>query len=267
MRHRASQILWASACAALVLGLGGGLVACSSDSSSATRDPVATGGATGGGGSMVAGAGSSGAGTAGCAPAAGAQNPRSIAEVVRMVNALEKPLELPCFLAHLAGPLQMTAALSTVSLQASFGRRSPRIFVFLDPLVLTVVPEGSGRDLLEFGERRGDARSLKAEIAFPVTSELTPEAPFEHAVFDEQLSSCAFCHADEKRAPDVPFARAFESLALRPRVEDVVSLDELRSEVQPCDAVSDPYRCAMLHALFDREAVIQRDFPESYGTL
>ncbi|WP_437607251.1 hypothetical protein WMF20_41565 [Sorangium sp. So ce834] len=204
---------------------------------------------------------------AGCAPAAGAQNPRSIAEVVRMVNTLEKPLELPCFLAHLAGPLQMTAALSTASAQASFDRRSPRIFVFLDPLVFTVVPEGSGRDLLEFGERRGDARSLKGEIAFPVTSELTPGAPFEHIIFNEQYSTCAFCHADETRAPDIPFARAFESLALRPLDKAVISLDELRSEVRSCDAESDPYRCAMLHALFDRDGVIQRDFPESYGTL
>ncbi|AUX36736.1 MULTISPECIES: hypothetical protein [Sorangium] len=208
-----------------------------------------------------------GSSAAGCAPAAGAQNPRSIAEVVRMVNTLEKPLELPCFLAHLAGPLQMTAALSTASAQAAFDRRSPRIFVFLDPLVFTVVPEGLGRDLLEFGERRGDARSLKGEIAFPVTSELTPGAPFEHIIFNEQYSTCAFCHADETRAPDIPFARAFESLALRPRDNAVISLDELRSEVRSCDAESDPYRCAMLHALFDRDGVIQRDFPESYGTL
>ncbi|WP_437966278.1 hypothetical protein WMF04_42845 [Sorangium sp. So ce260] len=215
----------------------------------------------------MAGSGSGAAGIAGCAPAAGAQNPRSIAEVVRMVNTLEKPLELPCFLAHLTGPLQMTAALSTVSAQPAFARRSPRIFVFLDPLVFTVVPEGSGRYLLEFGERRGDARSLKAEIVFPVTGELAPEAPFEHIVFSEQNSTCAFCHDAETRAPDVPFARAFESLALRPPDEALVSLDELRSEVQLCDAGSDPYRCAMLHALFDREDVVEREFPETYGAL
>ncbi|KYF66485.1 hypothetical protein BE04_02685 [Sorangium cellulosum] len=227
------------------------MIACSSDGS------PAAGGAT-----MF-----DGSSAAGCAPVPFAQNPRSIAEVVRLVNALEKPLALPCFLAHLAGPLEMTAALSPTSAQTSFDRRSPRIFVFLDPLVLTVVPEGPGRDLLEFGERRGDARSLKGEIAFPLASELAPEAPFEHILFNEQYSTCAFCHADETRAPDVPFARAFESVALRPPDRAVVGVDELRSEVPSCDAASDPYRCAMLHALFDRDGVIQRDFPESYGTL
>lgn len=183
-----------------------------------------------------------------------------------MVNTLEKPLELPCFLAHLAGPLQMTAALSAGSAQSTLARRSPRIFVFLDPLVFTVVPAGPGRDLLEFGERRGDARSLKAEIVFPVTGELTPEAPFEHIVFNEQSSTCTFCHDGETRAPDVPFTRAFESQALRPPDSALVSLDELRSAVQLCDAGSDPYRCAMLHALFDRDAVVEREFPESYST-
>lgn len=200
-----------------------------------------------------------------CARPATAKNPTSILEVVDTLNAMPKPVDLPCFVQHLTGPLAVDATMSNLSLQPATGRRSPRLFILLDPLIASIVPQGVGRDLLEMGERRGENRSLKAEIAFPVTTELTHAAPFEHVLFGPELTSCAFCHGAETRAPDISFTTAFESDAFRPLPSNRVGVDELRAELAACDATTEPYRCSLLRALFDREGVTPRELPESFA--
>ncbi len=201
-----------------------------------------------------------------CRPVKGALKPSRIGEVVDTLNAMQKPVELPCFLQRLAGPLAIDATVSVLSLQVATGRRSPRIFILLDPLIVSIVPEGQGRDLLELGERRGDARSIKAEIPFPVTSELRPQDPFEHALLSTELTSCAFCHGQETLVPNITFTRAFESQAFRPAASNRVGIDELRSEFLTCDPTLEPYRCAMLGALFNREGLTARELPASFLT-
>jgi hypothetical protein len=184
-----------------------------------------------------------------------------------MLNESPKPIDLPCALARIPGSLALYATLSTVSLQPSVGARSPRIFLFLDPLIASVVPDGMGRDLLELGERRGDTLSLKGELEFPVTEALAPSAPYDHALFGETITTCAFCHAQEAPAPDITFAHAFESLALRPVASGQVGIDVLRAERDACDSAAEPYRCDMLKALYDRDAVTAADFPLTFATL
>lgn len=178
---------------------------------------------------------------------------------------MPKPVDLPCFVQHLAGPLAIDATMSNLSLQPAAGRRSPRIFILLDPLIVSIVPEGSGQALLEMGERRGDTRSLKGEIAFPVTTPLDHALPFEHVMFGSELTSCAFCHGSEKPVPDISFTTAFESEAFRPLPSNRVGIDELRAELAACDAGTEPYRCSLLGALFDRERVTVGDLPESFA--
>jgi hypothetical protein len=229
---------------ALVLGAWSGL-SCSSPS--ATERPE---GATG---------------PNGCALAAAAKNPTRIVEVVDTLNAMPKPIDLACFVQHLAGALTIDATMSNLSLQPAIGRRSPRIFILLEPLYLSIVPQGAGRDLLEMSERRGETRSLKGEITFPVTTALAPASPFEHVIFGEELTSCAFCHGAETPASDISFTAAFESDAFRPLPSNRVSIDELRAERAACDAEAEPFRCALLAALFDREAVTSRELPESFA--
>jgi hypothetical protein len=182
-----------------------------------------------------------------------------------LVNALPKPVDLPCALARIPGTLQLNATVSTLSLQPAVGRRSPRIFLFLDPLIASVVPDGPGRELLELGERRGDTLSLKGEMEFPVAAELAPSAPFDNALFNDSVTTCAFCHGEEAPAPDVTFARAFESQAFRPVPSADVNLDELRTEAAACDRAAEPYRCDMLAALFSREGVARADFPSTFA--
>jgi hypothetical protein len=204
------------------------------------------------------------AGPGGCARPTGAKNPTSIVGVVDTLNAMPKPIDLPCFVQHLAGPLAIDATMSSLSLQPAMGRRSPRLFILLDPLIVSIVPQGVGRDLLEMGERRGETRSLKGEIAFPVMTELEHATPFEHVMFDRQLTSCAFCHGAETLASDISFTSAFESEAFRPIPSNRVGIDELRAELAACDVAAEPYRCSLLRALFDRDAVTARELPESF---
>ena len=203
----------------------------------------------------------------GCRAPAGVSNmPRSVAETVSLVNALPKPLSLPCFVESLARPLEVHATRSVFSAQPATGKRSPRIFLFLGPNIVSIVPEGVGTHLLEFGEQREDHRSLKAEIEFPVTHELTPEAPYERLLFSENFTGCAFCHAQEDQDLAIPNVRAFVSQALRPVARDHVGIDVMQAELLACDAEVEAGRCAMLDALLSWGTLIEASFPEDMAT-
>jgi hypothetical protein len=192
--------------------------------------------------------------------------PRSVAEVVAIVNALPKPVTLACFLETLAHPLSLHASRGVLSAQPAGGLRSPRIFVFLDPLIASVVPDGVGKQLLELGERRSDTHSLKAELAFPITAELTADAPYTRLRYDDQLSTCDFCHADRAPARDLAFPYAEISTALRPLARERVAISHLQAEADRCNADEEPERCAMLQALFRETAPIEAEFPATYAT-
>lgn len=194
-------------------------------------------------------------------------SPRSIAEVAALLNALPKPVTLPCFVESLSRPLAMQAVESQVSAQPAEGRRSPRMFLFWSGLTVSVVPAGMGSHLLELGEERGDDKSLKAELEFPIADHLDAAAPFERVHYNDQLTTCGFCHQGEQPAQDAPSPNAYVSPAFRPEPWQRVPLDELETEVDACDPDAEPERCALLHALFDqRPAPSEHDFPTTYKT-
>jgi len=200
--------------------------------------------------------------TAGCrAPAGVSNSPHTIEETVTLINALPKPLSLPCFLESLARPLEISATNSLFSAQPARGPRSPRIFLFEDPNVMSVVPEGDGAPLLEFGEQRPDFRSLKAEITFPVETPLQASAPFANVIFSPPLTTCGGCHAGEQQESVISGVPTFVSSALRPRPQELVSAASLEHELQVCDRAVEPQRCAMLDALMGWGPVTDRAFP------
>lgn len=190
--------------------------------------------------------------------------PGSIAGVVALANALPRPLSLSCFLESLDRPLHVHTTRSTVSLQPSAGDRSPRIFLFSGSLILSVVPEGKGSPLMEMGQLVDPARSLKAEIRFPLEGPLGPDDPYEH-VRDANGTTCRFCHPDEAPAPQVAPA-AYVSGAFKPSPGGRVTLDFLAQERARCDGAAEPDRCAILRALFDHGEVRWREFPASVPT-
>jgi len=205
--------------------------------------------------------------TPGCrAPAGVSNSPRTIDESVTLINALPKPLSLPCFLESLARPLEISATYSLFSAQPAQGARSPRIFLFQDPVVLSIVPDGDGAPLLEFGEQRPEFRSLKAEIVFPVAAQLDRSAPFDHLLFSPQLTTCGGCHPGELQESEISGVRTFVSLALRPRPQELIAAASLSHELEICDRAREPQRCAMLAALMGWGPVTDRTFPPEMST-
>lgn len=202
-----------------------------------------------------------------CTAPSGVSNaPGTIAEALILINALPKPLTLPCFLQSLARPLAINATNSLFSLQPAQGARSPRIFVFTRSMVMSVVPAGDGANLLEFGEARADLRSLKAELGFPVYAALPPSAPFEHLLFNEQVTTCAVCHAGESVETTASGVRLYVSAAIRPLPADRVGAAQLAQELTACNSSPEPERCAMLDALLGWGPVSEADFDPAMPT-
>jgi hypothetical protein len=195
--------------------------------------------------------------------------PRSIDEVVALLNALPHPVTLPCFLEALDKPFAVQLTSSVLSQQPSDGVRSPRTFLFFDPLIMSVVPSGKGAHLLELGEQRSDTDSLKAELEFPITLPLTATTPFDRLRFSDDASptTCGFCHASEEAVEGVahPFART--SRALRPIPTLRVSVASMVAETAKCDTAAEPERCAMLRVLYDpAHPATEHEFPAGYKT-
>jgi hypothetical protein len=203
----------------------------------------------------------------GCAPPAEVSSrPQSIEDTVALVNAMPRPLTLPCFLEALARPLPLHATLSQFSAQPASGARSPRLFLYFEPLIMTVVPAGIGHPLLELGEQRTGYRSLKGELRFPLEARVMPGEVYEHTRFRDDLTGCAFCHAEEEVDQTVPGGTGFVSQALRPLASERVSLDSLHAEQDVCDAELEPDRCALLDALFGWGEVVGWEFPQEMAT-
>jgi hypothetical protein len=206
--------------------------------------------------------------TLGCeAPPGVVTTPRSVDETVALANALPKPLSLPCFVEALGRPLQLHATRSEISAQPAVGVRSPRIFIYFEPLIMTVVPAGTGAHLLELGEQREGFRSLKAELHFPIAEAVPPAEPYEHTLFIEGLTACAFCHATEERDPAVADGAGYVSQSLRPSSSaQRVMLGALQAELGACDPTIEAERCALFDALLGWGPALDWDFPQDMPT-
>ncbi len=188
----------------------------------------------------------------------------TIERAVDALNVLPKPVDAPCFVASLPRPLRVTASNSVVSAQPAASRQSPRIFVLLDGLAVTVVPEGDSAAVVEFGEWRSETRTVKGEVALPVTTEIPRDTAFTHVFRERQNgTTCGLCHTGEvEERPGV-----YSSVAYRPHDRDVVPLRELRATHDACvESGTEDGACAMLHALFDFGDVEQGAFNRKVGT-
>lgn len=196
-----------------------------------------------------------------CPPPDGiTEAPRSIEEVVALVNALPKPTTLSCYLQALPRPIALYATTSTFSAQPAGGPSDPRIFVFADALSQSVVPSGPGAVLLELGVFTSPTRSIKAEIEFPVEAALLPADPYEQVRVGSG-TNCGVCHLDEYASPDVTVTTAYASQALQPPPEDGVSLSLVRQYARDCDADATPERCSILTGLFAHGDTTTAEFP------
>lgn len=194
--------------------------------------------------------------------ATGLRNPRSIDEVTTLINALPKPLTLECLLQNLSAPLSVMAVDSIASAQPSAGSESPRLFIMKNPLILSVVPAGPGRNLLEMSQLYVTGVTVKAELTFPIAANIPTSAPYDEIRSSGTLSgtSCRVCHSNEYQATGFA-GPAFASDVLRPSFGKEVYVSTMRAFAGACSYASDPYRCAILRAVFVKGAAEQGFFP------
>jgi hypothetical protein len=202
-----------------------------------------------------------------CRPGPGATGrPSSIDEALALVNSLPRPVTVTCFLESLDRPLNLSATYSTISLQPAAGLRSPRIFLLTDKLVMSIVVDGKGRNLVEFGQYVTPSRTLKGEIAFPALAEVPAGEPYARIQSNNTASgamgtSCRFCHPEEEAAPQLGGAIGYVSGAFKPDWRTHVSLESVHQERQACDPAIEPDRCELLGALLDHGPVVETAFP------
>ncbi len=184
--------------------------------------------------------------------------PQTIEEAVEVINALPAPVDGPCFVRSLARPLVVVASSSIVSAQPAVGEARPRLFIQSGPLMMTLVPAGTGANLLEFGERYVDDLTRKGELVLPVEAPLALDAPFTRVAHETYGSTCAVCHRRQDAHPD----GGTVSEAIRPEGWYDVPLDELAHEAARCEGEG----CALLEAVFEDE-VVPGSFPEHWPTV
>ncbi len=192
-----------------------------------------------------------------CIAPEGLGRPDTIEAAVDLINALPKPTSIACYVESLDRPLGITVTTSDASAQPATGAASPRFFITNGPLVTTVVGDGQGRDLLEFGLDVGDRLSIKAELVFPVEAPLTAAAPYERVNFGNG-TGCAVCHAREERRGDIDGIGIYASEVLQHPPDRSVSVSFAKQLAKDCDRQMWPQRCALHAALFDHGPVDTR---------
>jgi hypothetical protein len=187
--------------------------------------------------------------------------PTTIEETVDLINSFPRPVTLPCVIESLHRPLAINAISSSISLQPADGPDDPRIFIWRDRLVMSVATIGKGAQLLELAVVGEDQRSLKAEIAFPLSDHLDYARPYDR-IRDEEgdRTSCGACHRGEERATEIAFTAAFVSQVIPPDPFAAVDPEYLQEVAAACDPAIDAHRCAMFQSIFAHGDVAHRDF-------
>lgn len=205
-------------------------------------------------------------------PAGVSASPRTIGQTVDLVNALvgasASPLTLPCFMQRLERPLAILGVNSRFSAQPADGPRSPRIFSFFgaNDLIMSVVPAGGASDRLELAEYPMPLESIKAELAFPISTPISPTLPYDRIRRGEG-TECGGCHRYEQPAPQIAITEAFISGVFKPLDEEIVPIPSMQSDAAACDPAQEPYRCAMLGAILGHGDVVAGAFPADAPTI
>jgi hypothetical protein len=194
-----------------------------------------------------------------CAPGAGASgSPRTIPEAIELINSLPKPTSLACFIQSLDRPLTLFMTESYQSLQPATGPESPRTFVLRDDLEMSIVFDGEASNTLEFGYLTSSSRSIKAEILFPIRTNVRESTLFDRIQASPQTTVCGSCHVAEvlRDFPGFPNG-VFESDVYEPFDIFEVELESMKAEAAACDESAEPYRCELLSAVFDHGETVQ----------
>lgn len=198
-----------------------------------------------------------------CRAPAGMGSPGTIEQAVALLNALPKPTSVACFVESLDRPLAAFATNSSFSAQPALSTASPRVFIKIAQLWLSIVIDGESSELVEFGYLIPNTmRSIKAELHFPLPVPVDAEAPYRRVLYDDGRGTmCRFCHSDELPESVPGIDNVFSSIAFQPRPDTYVSIASLRAAAESCDWQVEPHRCEMLAAVFGDGPVVEEPFP------
>lgn len=182
-------------------------------------------------------------------------SPQTILEVVGALEELPEPT-IPCLVASLERPLSVVVSRSQFSAQPALDDDDPRIFLMRPGLVMTIVTAGFGSELLELGEWESATRTLKGELAFPLTTPVSDEEPFVQVLNTLPTvtgieTGCSVCHGEEELALELDDVNGYSSVALRPLDELVLPLSTVETSRRACASFDRGLRCDMLRALVD----------------
>ena len=192
---------------------------------------------------------------------------RTVEQAVAAINAMPRPARLECFVARLERPLRMNATDSLISFQPAVGRASPRLFLFDETLIMSVVVDGPGQALLELSEVVAPGRTIKAEIEFPVVGPVAISDPFTR-IEDGAGTTCGLCHAPE--APSDRYPNAYVSAGLAFAERQRVFLTTVRAQYEACLALASDardQRCRLFLGLMHYGPTEETDFPSEFGTI
>lgn len=205
-------------------------------------------------------------------PSGAPSRPAKIADLVTLLNLLPMPVTLPCLLDVLPKPYELTATRGRSSLQPAHDAENPRVFVFIDGLILSFVPDGPDRELLEVSEvQPGDATSVKGELEFPLKAPVAPSAFYDRVQRKDGIEGtrCARCHNNDAVQPGAEYeGKAFVSQALRPLDAEIVPLSTLRELGTACKGVVSR-RCDVFRAMLGEGegTAKERLFPKTMPTM
>lgn len=186
---------------------------------------------------------------------------QTIEDVIRLINALPKPVTVPCLVDVLPRPLFVNATSNPLSGQPAVSASIPRIFLFLgSSLTANIVAGGSGSSIIEFGQRVDLNHSLKGEIHFPVSENLPINAAYTTILSQgKNGTTCLICHGQEQNVSTVG-PEAYSSLVNRPNPSYDVSLENLQDLNAGCKTEKKE-ECAIIQAIFFQGSVNAREFP------
>lgn len=182
------------------------------------------------------------------------KNPTEFKHVIDLINSLPKPLTAECFIANLSSPLNLVALSSTLSNQPAEGPDKPRVLIIRDNFIITVVASNLSQPILEFSRVISPGVSVRGELYFPVTGELSDTAAFDNIIDKSsatRATSCRFCHRNEVDLGDGSFA----SEQLRPGPFSQVKKQTMLNVLATCDEANEPFRCRVVQAIYGRAEV------------
>jgi hypothetical protein len=180
-------------------------------------------------------------------------DPRTIEDLIKLLNSLPKPTTVACMMDALKGPFKVNATSNTFSGQPAFSSELPRIFLrFGTQLFVAVVPRGEGGKVVEVSYLLEDGSSVKGELHFPLTEVLSADAAYTSILGSTKRGTvCSSCHFPESLAGGTFPKNAYSSFFFVPMPEMNVTIATINKRAKTC-ASEAAEECPVLEALFQQ---------------